>query len=66
MVVEQLEDLIKVVIDYNSASKESRPNINTGKYVLIHKAKKVHDIVLPSSFNLVCKGSKLNGDNIYY
>jgi len=66
MVLEQLEDLVKVVVDYNLSSKENRPNINTGKYVLIHKAKKVEEVNVASGFNLICKGSQLNGDNIYY
>lgn len=54
------EDLIKVVVDYYNAPKMNRPTIDTGGYMLLHKAKKCKDLPLSSlGLNLVCEGKGL-------
>jgi hypothetical protein len=54
------EDLVKVVVDYHSASKKKRAGVDTGSFVLLHRGQKWGD--LPGhthGLNLVCEGKKI-------
>lgn len=51
------EDLIKVLVDYHSAPKRKKPSVDTGHFILLHKAKKCGDLPLNSlGLNLLCEG----------
>ena len=53
------EDIIKVTIDYYGASKKKRPEIDTGKFVILKKGNKAIDSFTPSyGINLVCEGKR--------
>ena len=54
------EDLVKVVIDYAETPKKKRSELDTGGFVLIHKAKKYGNAPVHScGLNLMCEGKKI-------
>jgi tubulin monoglycylase TTLL3/8 len=57
-----LEDILKVIIDYHSASTaKAKKAIDTGEFELIYKANRVVDKPMHSfGLNLEIKGNKIN------
>ncbi len=50
---------MKVIIDYNLSLKDEREYIDTGKWQLIHKSKKIKEASVPAGFSLMCTGTKI-------
>lgn len=57
-----MEDTTKVVIDYNSAKKIDKPNIDTGNWKLIHKGMKIETSTVPVGFEMLIQGTKIDRD----
>ena len=61
LVKQVLEDTVKVIVDYNYASKKRRKRVDTGNFSLLHKAKMIVDRPLQAvGLNLVCEGKAIN------
>ncbi len=54
-----LEDLVKVVVDYDMAPKNQRKNIDTGKWKRIFKSPAVIEKPLNIGLNLMCEGKAI-------
>lgn len=47
-----LEDVIRVVVDYNSASKKEKKKVDTGGFKLIYKGQEIPDKPITTGLNL--------------
>lgn len=61
LVKQVLEDTVKVIVDYNMASKKKRKRVDTGNFTLLYKAKTIVDRPLQAvGLNLICEGKAIN------
>ena len=54
-----LDDIVKVVVDYNDAPKKERKKIDTGAFKLIHKGVEIPDKHITTGLNLGIEGVQL-------
>ena len=60
MVKQVMEDTIKVIVDYNFASKKKKPTIDTGNFTMLCKTKKaVERPIQAFGLNLMCEGKAI-------
>ena len=64
MVKEMSEDLIKVVIDYKSARKKDKHQVDTGRFKCIHKSKTKVDKPKESMGLVLCVEGKQMPNNV--
>jgi len=56
-----MPDTIKVAVDYNSATKNTRDSTDTGLWKLVHKGQ-LAETNICLGLNLVCKGTKIKAE----
>lgn len=54
-----LNDIVKVVIDYNEAPKKERKKVDTGAFKLIYKGIEIPDKHITTGLNLGIEGVQL-------
>lgn len=60
LVKEVMEDTIKVIVDYNFASKKKKPQVDTGNFTMLCKTKKAVERPIQSfGLNLLCEGKAI-------
>ena len=60
LVKEVMEDTIKVIVDYNFASKKKKPFVDTGNFTMLCKNKKAVERPIQSfGLNLLCEGKAI-------
>lgn len=60
LVKEVMEDTIKVIVDYNCASKKKKAKVDTGNFTLLCRSKKAVERPIQSfGLNLLCEGKAI-------
>jgi tubulin monoglycylase TTLL3/8 len=60
LVKEVMEDVIKVIVDYNFASKKKKHSVDTGNFTMLCKSKNAVERPIQSfGINLVCEGKAI-------
>jgi tubulin monoglycylase TTLL3/8 len=59
LVKEVSESLIRVVVDYNLSTKKSRSEIDTGKFICIHKGNNIAEKPISVGLNLCLEGKSI-------
>lgn len=53
------ESLIKVVVDYNMSTKKNKSEIDTGKFICIHKGNNIADKPISVGVNFLLEGKQI-------